>query len=274
MGEKTGLALAATNTELGGLRERYRSVAVALGNEAGWADWLGVARRFADHSYANQLLIAAQAPGARLLLTAAQWKVHGRTVDPDASPVWLTGPGRRTGAQALRSHYDIVQTIGRPVFVFTDPPAPNAREERAFALWQALTGIAKAHGADVACAGSDAGTSLARGQITVPAGGDHERNSHLAGAIVGLLLREPTPAQRAAVAATVAVEAGVPGPDRLPAGGPDQAQALHPALSAIVTAVREAGVAVPAPALPVQPLLRPRVAAIPPPPAAARGVAL
>jgi len=274
MSDKVRLALAATNTELEGLRERYRTTASALDQQEGWMAWLLVARRFIGEPFPNQVLITAQAPEARLLLNSAQWRVHGRMVDPDADPVWLTGPGRRSGAPTPLSHYDIAQTIGPPVGILTDPPQPSAGEERAFALWQALTGLAESHGAEVVVAG-DRGdqVSLDGRRIIVPPADDHARNLHLARGIAELLLEPPTLAQREAIAAAVAIEAGVPRLGEIPPGGAAQAQALQPVLSAVVGAVREAGVAVPAPVVAGRLLRRPEVVAVPPMPTL-RGVAL
>ena len=56
--------------------------------------WLDVMRRFHAYSIGNTLLVCLQAPDAERVASRSTWQSLGRTLTPDAEPIWIWAPMR------------------------------------------------------------------------------------------------------------------------------------------------------------------------------------
>src|SRR6187431_3190217 len=60
----------------------------------GWRAWLDFAARLPTYSVSNQLLLAAQAPGATLVMSAAEWRQVGRYPAKGSKALRIWAPRR------------------------------------------------------------------------------------------------------------------------------------------------------------------------------------
>lgn len=179
-----------------------------LAGREGWRAWLEFAARLPQYSVSNQLLLAAQAPSASLVMSAAQWRQIGRypargssalriwaprskilkdqpTVEPrDASDVEQRPEPRAADAREADSRarfllvpvFDVSQTDGEPLPQQPTPVAPPPGQAPD-GMWDALTAYASAAGYSVAfgeTGPADGLTNFATHRITIA-----ERGSEL-----------------------------------------------------------------------------------------------
>lgn len=176
-----------------------------LAEGEGWRSWLDLAARLPQFSVSNQLLIAAQAPTASLVMSAAQWRQVGRypargstalriwaprrTPQPKPAPPGTDGadpsdaqPAGR--APAVRNPeerarfilvpvFDVAQTDGEPLPV-QPTPVPPPPGQAPDGMWDALVGYA--HQAGFAVTDGDTGradgvTDFAGQRIAIAARG-------------------------------------------------------------------------------------------------------
>ena len=76
-----------------------------LAGREGWQEWLAFAARLPHYSVSNQLLLAAQAPHASLVMSAAQWRQVGRYPARGSTALRIWAP-RRVTEQERRASED------------------------------------------------------------------------------------------------------------------------------------------------------------------------
>jgi hypothetical protein len=94
-----------------------------LAGREGWQSWLDFAARLPHYSVSNQLLLAAQAPTASLVMSAAQWRQVGRYPARGSIALRIWAPRRAT-------QHD--QRVGpsRPAEESGDRPTPDSNVAR------------------------------------------------------------------------------------------------------------------------------------------------
>jgi hypothetical protein len=183
-----------------------------LAAREGWQEWLAFAARLPQYSVSNQLLLAAQAPNASLVMSAAQWRLVGRYPARGSTALRIWAPRRATeperratedrGAQEpeqrsdTRTHvardadgrarfllvpvFDVYQTDGEPLPQQPTPvPPPPGRAPAG--MWKALVAYATEAGYTVASGETDRAdgtTNFSTRRITIA-----ERGSELSRAL-------------------------------------------------------------------------------------------
>ena len=180
-----------------------------LAGRDGWAAWLDFAARLPHYSVSNQLLLAAQAPSASLVMSAAQWRQVGRYPARGSSALRIWAPRRATAHDPAPTRpqepddpntrrptrapvardvqgrtrfllvpvFDVAQTDGEPLPTQPTPTPPPPGHAPA-GMWDALVGYAQAAGFTVTqgdTGRADGLTNFTTGQITIA-----ERGSPLA----------------------------------------------------------------------------------------------
>ena len=198
------------------LRAAERRELELLCRPEGWPRWAGVAARFPLLSARDHVMVLAQRPGARLLLSAQQWREVGRWPRRGEEAVRLWREQRRRsrsggrGVWALAPLFDADQTDGEPLIMMPPPaqPAPG-RAPRGMAA--ALGAAAAATGCEVrlrpATTGRPPQLDPSSGLITAdPSGDDADHCAALLAVITGAAAAHTTvaAADREAVAAAAA----------------------------------------------------------------------
>ncbi len=179
-----------------------------LAGRQGWQEWLRFAARLPHYSVSNQLLLAAQAPAASLVMSAAQWRQVGRYPARGSTALRIWAP-RRTAQQENRSTdqdaaerpqrpgdarspvsrdadtrtrfllvpvFDVAQTDGEPL-PQQPAPVPPPPGQAPDGMWDALVGYASRAGYTVGfgeTGNADGTTNVATRRITIA-----ERGSQL-----------------------------------------------------------------------------------------------
>ena len=94
-----------------------------LAGREGWQSWLDFAARLPHYSVSNQLLLAAQAPTASLVMSAAQWRLVGRYPARGSTALRIWAPRRAT-------QHDHPGATSRPGEESDDRPARNSAVDR------------------------------------------------------------------------------------------------------------------------------------------------
>jgi hypothetical protein len=179
-----------------------------LAGREGWQEWLGFAARLPHYSVSNQLLLAAQAPNASLVMSAAQWRQVGRYPARGSTALRIWAPRRAAEPERrapedrsaqepeqrndtrtpvardaegrarflLVPVFDVAQTDGEPL-PQQPAPVPPPPGQAPDGMWDALVGYATEAGFAVAfgeTGRADGTTNFSTRRITIA-----ERGSEL-----------------------------------------------------------------------------------------------
>lgn len=178
-----------------------------LAGREGWQEWLAFAARLPHYSVSNQLLLAAQAPNASLVMSAAQWRQVGRYPARGSTALRIWAPRRATEQRAAEDPsarepeqrqgartpvardadgrarfllvpvFDVAQTDGEPL-PQQPTPVPPPPGQAPDGMWDALVAYATEAGYAVAfgeTGQADGTTNFSTRRITIA-----ERGSELA----------------------------------------------------------------------------------------------
>ena len=197
----------------------------AMAGRDGWRGWLDFAARMPDYSVSNQLLLAAQAPNASLVMSAAEWRKVGRYPARGSRALRIWAPSRSrilepvpntTGTETdpdsqrdlpeprtrtrfvLVPVFDVAQTAGESLPAQPTPVVPPPGRAPA-GMWDALVEYAGQAGYAVGvgdCGPADGVTRFDQHRITIAEKGSEQSRALTLAHELGHMSLHADPGQR------------------------------------------------------------------------------
>lgn len=95
VGEKRAEWIASQQEREAAARQALTDGVKAMTQRQGWQEWLGLAARLPHYSVGNQLLLMAQMPQARMVMSADQWRKVGRWPARGSTALRIWAPSNR-----------------------------------------------------------------------------------------------------------------------------------------------------------------------------------